>query len=208
LKHYKLAADRGSPEAQLLFALFTFQSLSDDIPSQVKTERFEVGLKYLDLAVEQGDGTAQVYQGLDDLFSDDFEPAANLFKQAAQQLNVFGELCYGICQLFGAGTLPNAIMGVRYLDRVRTKGWAFPVFFGGLALHSVGVHAETAAEYFKFAAEDGMAVAQAYYAWALENGSGVKKDIKQAAEFYTKAVEAGFGPARAGLRRCTQSESL
>jgi TPR repeat protein len=82
------------------------------------------------------------------------------------------------------------------------------VFLGGLALHSVNLHPNIATECFEFAAKNEIVVAQAYYAWALENGFGVKKNTKLAAEFYKKAVDAGYGLAQDGLRRCTESESL
>jgi TPR repeat protein len=61
---------------------------------------------------------------------------------------------------------------------------------------------------FWICSKKNLPVAQASDARALEKGFGVKKNRKRAAKYYKKAVNTGYEPAKAGLRRCTESGSL
>jgi TPR repeat protein len=198
LKHLQLAADGGLPEAQVLIYMILDQSATDD-PDR------ELALNYLDLAVKQGDGIAQWCRGFLQIINDEPRAAVRLFRKAAHQKQVWGELSYGICLLFGHGTARNKRKGVEYLARVKKQEWDVPVFIAGLALHSANLHPKTATSYFRFAAKNDIPMAQGYYAWALEKGIGVKKNRKRAAEYYKKAVDGGYESARDGLRRCKRS---
>jgi TPR repeat protein len=199
LKHYQLAADRGSPEAPVSI----FFILYNDAITDYGEKR---AINYLDLAAKHGDGYGQWLRGVLHFEDDEPRAAVPLFKKAANQGNILGELFYGICLLFGYGTAGNKRKGVEYLARVKKEEWAFPVFVAGLALHSANLHPKTATSCFRFGAKKDIHVAQAYYAWALEKGIGVKQNRKRAAEFYKKAVDAGYGPARDGFRRCGRSK--
>jgi TPR repeat protein len=201
LKHYQLASEGGSPEGQVFTFMLLQQSVNPD-------PDLKPPLHYLDLAVKQGYALAQWMRGLEHILNNELQAAVSLFKQSADQGKAFGELSYGICLLFGYGTERDEGKGVEYLTRIKKHEWPFALFFAGLVLHSADLHPNTATEYFEFAAKKEIHVAQAYYAWALENGFGVEKNRKRAAEFYKKAVAAGYGLARDGLRRCTESESL
>jgi TPR repeat protein len=53
-----------------------------------------------------------------------------------------------------------------------------------------------AAEYYKRAADQGLATAQNNYAICLQNGSGVEKDLVQAAKYYKLAADQGFAYAQ------------
>jgi TPR repeat protein len=198
LKHIQLAADGGLPAAHLIFFQISLLNVND-------ISDLKLVLHDLDFPVKQGDRDAQVVRGAFHILFDERRAAVRLFKKAAHQKYVLGELSYGICLLFGYGTARNEKNGVEYLARVKKQELDFLVFLSGLALHSVNLHPKTATSYFRFGAKNDIPVAQGYYAWALENGIGVKKNRKRAAEYYKKAVNAGYELARDGLRRCKRS---
>jgi hypothetical protein len=52
------------------------------------------------------------------------------------------------------------------------------------------------------AAEQGLVLVEALWAWMLEIGSGVAKDLHAAAEYSRRAAKKGLEEAEPGLERC------
>jgi TPR repeat protein len=200
VNHFKIAADRGSPSAHVFLAVSHMKAGAKRAPDLYKE---------LQLAVKENERMGQFVLGLIHLYSRGTEDAT-LLKQLAESGFHLGALAYGVCCLFGFKIPEDRNNGAKYLEQLKGERLATLQLLAGLAFHSAGdtAHYPLAAEYFRVAAENGIPAGAAYYGWALENGLGVPKDRTQALEFYQKAVDGAFEPAKARLVACNEAKEL
>jgi TPR repeat protein len=196
MKYFKSAARGGCPEGQILYASL----IEDDHPKK--------SIAYFKLAARQGDPMAQVIRGLN--ITDD-RKAALKFEASANQGFACGEVLYGIRCMVGVGVPRNHDKAFQYFTRAAKSGNPQILFLAALGLWEQGkreTEFSTVTKWLKESADLGYAPAQTWYAWMVENGKGVEKNVASAIEYYRKAVDIGYGPARPGLLRCRKNEDL
>jgi TPR repeat protein len=197
VKHLAIAADRGVREAQWFLARLLQRDSNPESEARANM--------YLQLAVKRRDPSA-----LNDESPGHATRQLKLYEQSADQGHDHVQLLLATFWLFKSTLQGNHEEDLRYLRQEKYHHLPILLLVSGLALHSMAKDDDLwiAADHFRIAAEFDLPVAQGYYAWVLENGSGVEQNKTRAAELYQKAVEGGYELAKDGLKRCTESTDL
>jgi TPR repeat protein len=205
--HFKIAANQGSVEGQILYG-YVCVAKKKDLSTILKSWR---------RAARQKDPSAEYLCGYTLLLMDavrhpnlkGFDPAViataiKYIRRSARQGSQIGEAAYGLCYAVGLGVEKDEKKALKYLQQSAEKGDAGGQFLCGWLLQQFGgkKNLRKAAKYYKMAADKGSGPAECSYGWMLENGLGVKRSIRRAYQYYKSAVDHGYERAKPGLNRC------
>ncbi|MGI6494664.1 MAG: tetratricopeptide repeat protein [Kiritimatiellia bacterium] len=195
------AADQGSAEAQSAYGRALLDG--NGVPRDVRR-----AVDWLSRAAEQGDTAALAALGRCHFdgtgVRKNKKRAVRCFRQAAGKGDPESQLRLGLCLLNGEGVRADAAEGREWIARAAENGSPAAAFLlGSIALRASALdpaQAPVAAENFRKAANQGLAVAQVWLGYCLANGIGVEKDTDAARACFEQAVAAGIPAAHAYLK--------
>ena len=188
------AADMGDAEGQAMLGVCYFDGAGVE-------QNYETAVNYFRLAADQDNARGQ--NGLGTCYDlglgveQDYQEAVKYYRLAADQGYATAQCNLGVCYYNGTGVEQDYEMAAKYArlaadqgDEVALSNLGNDYFFG------FGVEQDYSEAYrlFCLSAEKGhmdglFAVGECYYL-----GTGVEKDLEAAAEWYQKALDAGFEP--------------
>jgi TPR repeat protein len=194
IENLRLLAEQGDSDAQLEYAHCLAEYIVLEEDRQLVSKLLKEMLKYLKMAADQGNKTAQVEQG-DLLYrglgmEKNFVEAAKYYKMAAEQGSAAGVNNYGVCLFEGIGVKKSYKKALEYFriaaglgDASAINNYALSLFYG----EGIRSNPEEAAILFKMAADGGCPHAQFNYGVCLRDGiGGIKKDLLKASKYFSK----------------------
>ena len=142
------------------------------------------------------------YKGLGLGMTQNYEKAAELFQQAAEQGHALAQNNLGFMYYHGEGVTQNFEKAADLFRQAAEQGDAQGQYLlGGMYYHGEGVtqNFEMAAHWYTKAAEQGYALAQYMLGGMYYHGEGVTQNDEKAAHWYTKAAEQGHTQAQYNL---------
>lgn len=151
--------------------------------------------------------------GVDDMISladehwnnEEYEEAAELFLEAAEQGNAYAQYSIGFCYEKGVGTNQAYRMAVEWYKKSAKQGYADAqcqlghCYYNG---NGIPQNYSKAVEWYQNAAEQGSASAQYSLGYCYLLGNGVEKCEKEGVRWFRKAAEQGHSAAQYGLGIC------
>lgn len=208
---FRKAAEQGQVDAQRELGLYYVMIDSNE------------SAKWFGKAAEQGDALAQYHLGLcyynGDGVAKDEATAVKWFRKAVEKELAKAQYNLGECYLRGKGVAQNSAIAVEWYRKAAEQGNAEAQYWlGVLYENGEGVTTdqeksanwyhfsnrsaqcqEKAVEWYRKAAEQGLAKAQCNLGVCYENGEGVAKDQAIAVQWYRKAAEQGLALAQYNL---------
>lgn len=136
-----------------------------------------------------------------------YDLAADHFRQAAQMGNAAAQHSLGYCYQYGRGVERNLSKAVEYYRLAANQGYSPAQFNLGFCCYfGYGVAKDyfQAAEYFREAANQGNVSAQIWLAGCYYHGRGVPQSYTKAAEYYRLAANQGSAHGHKYLGDCYQ----
>lgn len=151
--------------------------------------------------------------GVDDMISladehwnnEEYEEAAELFLEAAEQGNAYAQYSIGYCYEKGTGTNQAYRMAVEWYKKAAEQGYADAQVNLGLCYENgngIPQNYAKAVEWYAKAAEQAHAVAQYNLGLCYFNGNGVLQNYAKAVEWFQKAAAQGYVDAQNLLGNC------
>jgi hypothetical protein len=200
VRHLKMAADRGSPEADCYLGIMLMEMGSYGVAATMfknaAKEKFAFGQFLHGYSLLRGVGKTH-----------DATRAAKFFGRAARQGYPLGMTAFGLCQALGLGMRQDEEKGNRWLMKASDRGEPAAMYMQAqFGLHmGAPEHVALAARLLKGSADLGFPPAQMLYAWMCEHGRGIEQDLRKALEYYKLAVDGQYDDAAGGLMRVSSA---
>ncbi|HUR56767.1 MAG TPA: tetratricopeptide repeat-containing serine protease family protein [Opitutaceae bacterium] len=192
-------AQRGESVAQRDYGLRMIRMQHDPA---AQTE----GIRWLKLAGEKGDVTANFYLGLCHAIgrgtAKNLAEAFRWYQRAADGGLDIGQFNVGLYLLEGRGTQANPSEAVRYFRLAAAQNLDSAQLFLAMCYRKgegVATDAKTAYEWFLKAAAQNNSDAQYYAGLACANGEGVARNIPEALKWFRAAADQGDAQAQRNL---------
>jgi len=154
---------------------------------------FATSRKLAEPAANRGIARAQfimgmLYLGGKGVDHQDDAQAAKWFTKASDQGNTYGQLLLASLYRNGHGVAKDTVKAWQLLMQSADAGNGFAEDQVGMQLLSNSTKQKEAVHFFALAAEQGVDNSQFQLGYCYFNGTGVEKDVKQAVEWFEKAV--------------------
>ena len=160
---------------------------------------YNQSMKYLNLAASQNHSHAQFLIGTNYFLGEgvekDFKKALEYFLLAANRNHVAAQLNVGRFYKAGFGTEKNLQLAIKFLKLALNKGKIEALIELGEIYDSISK--QEAIQYFKLAADHGLAAGQ--YNLALKYNQGVDKDLNLAFKYFKLAADQNHSDAQSNL---------
>lgn len=203
MKAAKVAADRGSAEAQFIFAKLLLDAKEPERDEKLAGDYFRRSAEQAYAPALHMLGVCRQVGACG--FEQDFVKSAEYFTKAADLGSLQAMVHLYAMYHEGTGVEKNRDKAIGYLKAASEADYFPACVMLGMELMnapdaSPEQHAEAAALFLR-AAEGGEPIGQFFYGICCEKGVGVEKDLSEAAGWYRKSAKAGNVQANEALKK-------